>query len=82
MRPSAADEHRARADADQHEHAGCTDTARTAGKPFFVTETLAAGSDVVPATVRDAVLARVARLSPAARDLLDAVAVVPQRVEV
>ena len=55
---------------------------RTAGNPFFVTETLAAGSDVVPATVRDAVLARVARLSPAARDLLDAVAVVPRRSEV
>jgi DNA-binding CsgD family transcriptional regulator/tetratricopeptide (TPR) repeat protein len=56
--------------------------ARTAGNPFFVTETLAAGSEVVPATVRDAVLARVARLSRAARDLLDAVAVVPQRAEV
>lgn len=56
--------------------------ARTAGNPFFVTETLAAGTDVVPATVRAAVLARVARLSPAARDLLDAVAVVPQRAEV
>jgi ATP/maltotriose-dependent transcriptional regulator MalT len=56
--------------------------ARTAGNPFFVTETLAAGSEVVPATVRGAVFARVARLSPAARGLLDAVAVVPQRAEV
>jgi len=56
--------------------------ARTVGNPFFVTETLAAGGEVVPVTVRDAVLARVARLSPAARDLLDAVAVVPQRAEV
>jgi DNA-binding CsgD family transcriptional regulator/tetratricopeptide (TPR) repeat protein len=55
---------------------------RTAGNPFYVTETLAAGGEVVPATVRDAVLARVARLSPGARDLLDAVAVVPQRAEV
>ena len=55
---------------------------RTAGNPFFVSETLAAESDVVPATVRDAVLARVARLRSAARDLLDAVAVVPQRAEV
>ena len=55
---------------------------RTAGNPFFVTETLAAASDVIPATVRDAVLARVARLTAAARDLLDAVAVVPQRAEV
>jgi DNA-binding CsgD family transcriptional regulator len=56
--------------------------ARTAGNPFFVTETLAAGSEAVPGTVRDAVLARVARLSTAARDLLDAVAVVPQRSEI
>ncbi len=56
--------------------------ARTAGNPFFVTESLAAGTEIVPATVRDAVLARVARLGAAARSLLDAVAVVPQRAEV
>lgn len=54
---------------------------RTAGNPFFVRETLAAGSESVPPTVRDAVLARASRLSPAARGLLDAVAVVPQRCE-
>ena len=56
--------------------------ARTAGNPFFVTEALAAGTTAVPATVRDAVLARIARLGGFARDLLDAVAVVPQRTEV
>ena len=55
---------------------------RTEGNPFFVTEALAAGSDGVPSTVRDAVLARAARLSPPARRVLDAVAVVPQRTEV
>ncbi|MGZ4173313.1 MAG: helix-turn-helix transcriptional regulator, partial [Solirubrobacteraceae bacterium] len=55
---------------------------RTAGNPFFVTETLAAGTERVPETVRDAVHARVARLSPEARGLLDAVAIVPQRAEV
>ena len=55
---------------------------RTAGNPFFVTETLAADTDRVPATVRDAVLARAARLSAPARAVLDAVAVVPQRAEV
>ena len=55
---------------------------RTAGNPFFVTETLAAGTARVPETVRDAVHARVARLSPEARGLLDAVAIVPQRAEV
>jgi DNA-binding CsgD family transcriptional regulator/tetratricopeptide (TPR) repeat protein len=42
---------------------------------------LAAGGGGIPATVRDAVLARVARLSPAAPELLEAVAVSPQRVE-
>src|SRR5581483_2234978 len=55
---------------------------RTAGNPFFVTEALAAETEAVPATVRDAVLARAARLTPAARTVLDAVAVVPQRAEV
>jgi DNA-binding CsgD family transcriptional regulator len=55
--------------------------AKTDGNPFFVTEVLASGSTDVPATVRDAVLARIARLGSPARDLLDAVAVVPQRAE-
>ena len=55
---------------------------RTGGNPFFVTEALAADTDGVPATVRDAVLARAARLSAPARATLDAVAIVPQRAEV
>jgi DNA-binding CsgD family transcriptional regulator/tetratricopeptide (TPR) repeat protein len=54
---------------------------RTGGNPFFVVEALAAGEETIPATVRDAVLARAARLSPEARALLGAAAVVPQRVE-
>jgi DNA-binding CsgD family transcriptional regulator/tetratricopeptide (TPR) repeat protein len=54
---------------------------RTAGNPFFVTEALAAEADEIPQTVRDAVLARAARLSPAARRLLDAVAVAPPHAE-
>jgi len=54
---------------------------RTGGNPFFVTEALAAGSERVPSTVRDAVLARAARLAPVARAMLDAAAVIPQRVE-
>ena len=55
--------------------------ARTGGNPFFVTEALAAGGADIPSSVRDAVLARAARLDGRARDLLDAVAVVPQRTE-
>jgi ATP/maltotriose-dependent transcriptional regulator MalT len=53
---------------------------RTAGNPFFVTEALAAGGVELPATVRDAVLARVARLSAPARGVLDAAAIVPGTV--
>jgi DNA-binding CsgD family transcriptional regulator len=49
---------------------------RTGGNPFFVTEIVAAGGLSMPPTARDAVLARAARLGVAARDLLDAVAVV------
>jgi DNA-binding CsgD family transcriptional regulator/tetratricopeptide (TPR) repeat protein len=53
----------------------------TGGNPFFVTEVIAAGGEQIPETVRDAVLARAARLSTAARKQLDAVAVVPGQVE-
>jgi DNA-binding CsgD family transcriptional regulator len=54
---------------------------RTGGNPFFVTEVVAAGDAGIPETVRDAVLARVARLSMPARGLLDAIAIVPRPVE-
>ena len=53
---------------------------RTAGNPFFVTEALAAGGVELPATVRDAVLARVAPLSPQARRVVDAASIVPGAV--
>ncbi len=51
--------------------------ARTGGNPFFVTEVLATERQTVPETVRDAVLARAARLSDGAGGLLDAVSVIP-----
>jgi DNA-binding CsgD family transcriptional regulator len=54
---------------------------KTAGNPFFVVEALAAGAEGIPETVRDAVLARAARLSPAGRAVLEAVAVVPAEAE-
>ncbi len=50
---------------------------RTGGNPFFVNEVLAAGGDQMPDTVRDAVLARAARLTEPGRRLLEAVAIVP-----
>jgi class 3 adenylate cyclase/tetratricopeptide (TPR) repeat protein len=55
--------------------------AKTGGNPFFATEALAAGEEQLPHTVRDAVLARAARLSPQAAALVDAVAVAPPHVE-
>lgn len=54
---------------------------QTGGNPFFVTEVLASAASGIPATVRDAVLGRIARLSPAARHVLDAAAVIGARVE-
>lgn len=53
----------------------------TGGNPFFVTEVVASGNDSIPPTVRDAVLARAARLTDEARALLDAVAIDPSHVE-
>ena len=53
----------------------------TGGNPLFVTEVLAGGAATVPPTVRDAVLARAARLAPAARALAELVCVVPGRAE-
>ena len=53
----------------------------TQGNAFYVTEILAAGGSALPETVRDAVLARAARLEPGARRLLEVVSVVPARAE-
>jgi DNA-binding CsgD family transcriptional regulator len=53
----------------------------TGGNPFFVTEALASGSDGIPATVRDAVLARAARLSASAQTVLEVVALSPAETE-
>ena len=67
--------------AGAHEVDADTLYRRTGGNPFFVTEVLAAGGSEVPRTVRDAVLGRAVGLSPRARRLLDAVAVVPSQIE-
>ena len=53
----------------------------TGGNPFFVTEALAAGDERIPPTVRDAVLARVNRLTQSARCVLEAVATASQPTE-
>ena len=54
---------------------------KTGGNPFFVIESLAAEGDETPETIRDAVLARAARLSATARDVLEAAAVISPPTE-
>ena len=53
----------------------------TGGNPFFVTEVLAASDEKVPSTVRDAVIARLARLSEEARRVAHLVSIVPRQAE-
>ncbi|WP_251070958.1 LuxR C-terminal-related transcriptional regulator [Streptomyces sp. ISL-96] len=49
--------------------------AITGGNPFFVTEVLAAPEPGMPATVREAVIGRLGRLPPRAREVVEAAAV-------
>jgi DNA-binding CsgD family transcriptional regulator/tetratricopeptide (TPR) repeat protein len=53
----------------------------TAGNPFFVTEVLDAGSDALPASIRDAVLARARTLSAPASTALDTAALIGFRMQ-
>jgi DNA-binding CsgD family transcriptional regulator/tetratricopeptide (TPR) repeat protein len=53
----------------------------TGGNPFYLTEVLRAGTAAVPASARDAVLARTARLGGDAREVLDVAALTGTRVE-
>ena len=53
----------------------------TGGNPFFVTEILQTPSGDLPTSVRDAVLARVAGLSPEARHVLDVASLVGGRMQ-
>ncbi len=55
--------------------------AVTGGNPFYVTEALAAAESKVPATVSDAVIARLARLSDASRRVAHLVSIVPGKAE-
>src|SRR6266545_2414897 len=55
--------------------------ALTGGNPLLVTEMLAAGDAGVPLTVRDLVLARLARLPADAQEVVRLAAVIPTRAE-
>jgi DNA-binding CsgD family transcriptional regulator/tetratricopeptide (TPR) repeat protein len=51
----------------------------TGGNPFYVTEVVQAGLGAVPASARDAVLARAARLDGESREVLDVAALIGAR---
>ena len=53
----------------------------TGGNPFYVSQAVQAGMGEVPASARDAVLARAARLGRDSRAVLDAAALIGTRVE-
>jgi DNA-binding CsgD family transcriptional regulator len=55
--------------------------AATGGNAFFVTEAIAAGGELPPPSVREAVLARASKLEAEARTTLELVAVVPGAAE-
>jgi DNA-binding CsgD family transcriptional regulator/tetratricopeptide (TPR) repeat protein len=52
----------------------------TSGNPFYVREVLDTGGDVIPETVRSAVLARTGRLSNEAMSVAEAVSVAPPQL--
>lgn len=54
----------------------------TGGNPFFVSEAVATAAEHVPVSIRDAVHARVQRLSEDARRLVELAAVAPSRIEI
>ena len=53
----------------------------TRGNPFFVTEMVDTDGEAPPDSIVDSMRSRVARLSPAAADLVELVSVVPGRVD-
>lgn len=55
--------------------------ALTNGNPLFVAEVLSSGVDGVPASVKDSVLSRAARVPQSVRELLDLVSVIPGGAE-
>jgi len=55
--------------------------ALTGGNPYFVAEVVSAGEATLPASARDAVLARVSTLPPSSRAVLEAAALAGNRVD-
>ncbi|HVK52243.1 MAG TPA: AAA family ATPase, partial [Pseudoxanthomonas sp.] len=62
-----------------HAHEGLYEV--TQGNPFFVSEMLQRGTEVVPHGVDDLVLARFGRLGPAAQEVAQLTAIVPRHIQ-
>ena len=54
---------------------------QSGGNPYYVVEVLASRSQGIPASIRDAVLARTVRISPEARAVLEVAAIIGMRIE-
>jgi DNA-binding CsgD family transcriptional regulator/tetratricopeptide (TPR) repeat protein len=54
---------------------------KTGGNPFYITEILASPANGIPLSIRDAVLARAAQLSPSAEAVLRVAAIIGMRIE-
>lgn len=54
----------------------------TGGNPFFVSEVIVSDVDGVPASIREAVLARAARLSPASKKIVELASLMPGAAEI
>jgi DNA-binding NarL/FixJ family response regulator len=67
--------------ADLEPRAAARVAVRSEGVPFIVEELLGVDDRTLPSTLRDIVLARIARLSPDARDAVSALAVGGDRVD-
>lgn len=50
---------------------------KTGGNPFFVTEILMNSKEEIPATIKDLIISRLNRLSPASRDAVETISVIP-----
>ncbi|GGD38676.1 ATP-binding protein [Pseudoxanthomonas indica] len=62
-----------------HAHEGLYEV--TQGNPFFVSEMLQRGTEVVPHGVEDLVLARFAKLGPSAQEVAQLTAIVPRHIQ-
>jgi DNA-binding CsgD family transcriptional regulator/tRNA A37 threonylcarbamoyladenosine biosynthesis protein TsaE len=55
---------------------------KTGGNPFYVTEVLEYKNEEFPSSIKEAVIARISRLSDDTKELLEIISVIPTKVEI